>query len=426
MMEATEKRSEELNDFLPYAPRAITRSGNVVILLIVIIAIGFAQVIRYPETVTGAVTITTSTPTIKLVNKIGGRLERLLVKNDAPVRKGMVIAEIENPTTSQDIATLKEFLGGVRIEGRKVLFAQPTEWATIKLGDAGSDYTYMLSELEGYTELMNSSYYPEKIKAIDTQINAYKSLNAINLNSKSLFEKELGNISSKAEMNRKLYNEKVIALADLNESQNELLAKQQGLNAIKKSIVEGAITMGNLERQKLELQNEFSERRDAYVKDISRLKRNLENYINTWKKNYTIIAPIAGRIEFSQNIVENQHVNAGENLFVIVPHSATYMGVITTPPWSIGKIKTGQTVLVSLDGYPVHDFGKVTGSISKMLSIPSKNSYTLYVAFGPELKTAYQKKIEFKPEMSGKAEVVVFEASFLERILKNVRAIAYN
>jgi HlyD family secretion protein len=291
----------------------------------------------------------------------------------------------------------------------------------LKLGDAQNDYTFLLYELDAYKKLMQNSYYPEKIKNLEYQISTFKKLVQLNLNSKGLFEQELQNTESKIRMNEKLFMEKVIPVSEFQEKQNELLNKRQGLNSIEKSIVETTISIGEFERQKLDFQNQFREKIEACLINTSRLKNNLNNFINTWRKNYTVVSPIEGRIMFSQNIFEKQHVTGGETLFVIVPGSGNYVGVINTSSARIGKLKLGQDVLVSLDGFPVHDFGKISGKVIKMLSTPNKNVYTLIVSFGSTLKSTYGMALDFKPEMTGTAEIVVDQASFLERILKNFR-----
>ena len=80
MNDPKDTQSEEVREFMPYSPRWIIKSGNIVILAIVLGSILLAQFIRYPETVTGAVTITTEVPSVKLVNRISGRIEKLFVK----------------------------------------------------------------------------------------------------------------------------------------------------------------------------------------------------------------------------------------------------------------------------------------------------------------------------------------------------------
>jgi multidrug resistance efflux pump len=421
MKEIAEIQSEELREFMPYTPRWITRFGNTIILVIVIGAILLAQLIRYPETVVGEVTITTETPSVKLVNKISGKLEKLFVKNDSLLTKGTLIAEIENPSASSDIEKLRQFLASIVVEDNKVLFDYSFKIEPLKVGDAQSDYTFLLYELDAYKKLIQNNYYPEKIRNLEQQITTYKKLAQLNLNSKGLFEQELHNTEAKIKMNEKLFLEKVIPVSEFQEKQNELLNKRQGLNSIEKSILETTISISEFERQKLDFQNQFREKIEACLINTSRLKNNLDNFINTWRKNYTVVSPIDGRIVFSQNIFEKQHVTGGETLFLIVPGNENYIGIINTSSERIGKLKVGQDVLVSLAGFPVHDFGKVPGKVIRMLSTPNENAYTLIVSFGSTLKSTYGVALDFKPEMTGTAEIIVDQASFLERILKNIR-----
>jgi HlyD family secretion protein len=117
-----------------------------------------------------------------------------------------------------------------------------------------------------------------------------------------------------------------------------------------------------------------------------------------------------------------QFVKQGEQVLSIVPPVQTgkIIGRLSLPVAGSGKVKSGQRVVVKLDGYPFHEFGSLTGTVKSKSLIPQDETYNILVDLPTELKTNYGKRIPFEQQMQGQAEIVTEDKRFLERILEHI------
>ena len=117
------------------------------------------------------------------------------------------------------------------------------------------------------------------------------------------------------------------------------------------------------------------------------------------------------------------------NLFAVVPENNEYVGTVQIPAQGYGKVKVGQMVHIKLDNYPYNEFGQVEGIVKEISLIPNivgeqqQAMYLAKISFSNGLTTTYKKDLEFKPEMSGTAEIVTEDLRLIERIFNQFRKI---
>lgn len=421
--EEVEIRSEEIMDFMAYTPSWLVGWGISTIFFIIIIVLLLASIIRYPETITGQAIITTVNPTVTIVNKVTGRLEKILLKDESTVKSGDVIAEVESPANAEDVNKLRMFLNLISANSSVMPTNSKMLKDSLNLGDFQSEYSQLVNDLKQYSDLKNKPFYQEKIKLLTSQIANQKGLFQINQSVIGLYEKEVENSKKKYEVFKKLFEEKVVPALEFQDKQDEFGHKQQEYNNLKKGLVQNQISITDLERQKVDLSNEFSVKENMLVQSILQRKSNLTNSIINWQKSFIIKAQLDGKLKYIQNLTEKQFVKSGEPLFLLVPPLNAYMGIITVPSQSAGKLKIGQKVLVLLDSYPVDDYGKLVGKITKIYAVSNQNSYTIQIAFPRGLISSLHKVIPFKPQMGGIANIILDNTTITERLLKKIRVI---
>ena len=122
---------------------------------------------------------------------------------------------------------------------------------------------------------------------------------------------------------------------------------------------------------------------------------------------------------------KNQTVNAGDNVFAIIPtNESGYIGKVKAPAQNSGKIQIGQTVNIRLANYPDREFGIIKGIIKAISLTPDKEGNLLIdVSLPNGLATSYKKQISFQQEMSGTADIVTEDLRLIERLLYQFRAI---
>ncbi|WP_289307795.1 HlyD family efflux transporter periplasmic adaptor subunit, partial [uncultured Phocaeicola sp.] len=115
----------------------------------------------------------------------------------------------------------------------------------------------------------------------------------------------------------------------------------------------------------------------------------------------------------------NQNVEAGETMFVIVPHAAALpVGKALLPMEGIGKVQIGQRVIIRLPAFPEQEFGTVEGSVESISPVPDEQGrFVLEIALPQGLTTRYGKELPLIKTMTGTASVVTKEKSLLSRLL---------
>ena len=87
---------------------------------------------------------------------------------------------------------------------------------------------------------------------------------------------------------------------------------------------------------------------------------------------------------------------------------------------NVAKIKIGQRVNLKFASYPYLGYGIVKGVVGKIASIPTGDSYEVEVNLPNPLVSTYGKKLEFRQELSGTAEIITEDQRLLGRILQPV------
>lgn len=105
---ALELRSEEVQDILTKVPHWMIRWGTVLIFGIILLLFMMSWFLKYPDIVATEITITTNIPPEKLVAKVSGRIEAILVEDKAMVPKNTPLAIIENAADYKDVFQLKK------------------------------------------------------------------------------------------------------------------------------------------------------------------------------------------------------------------------------------------------------------------------------------------------------------------------------
>lgn len=148
-----ELRSEEVQEVMNRVPPAILRYGIGVLTAIVGVLLVGSALFRYPDSVQVAVTVSTRTPPAYIKNVNGGRLENLYVSNGQKVKKGDILAVMENVANTDDMLQL-----GTRLSDWLERGARPEQLDMIffhrlpKLGSVQGAYASCLSSWNNYLQ----------------------------------------------------------------------------------------------------------------------------------------------------------------------------------------------------------------------------------------------------------------------------------
>jgi len=419
-----ELRSESVQELLEAIPNWMVRYGNIFILAFILMFFMLSWFIKYPDIISSEAQITTKLPPLKKYAKINGKLDSVFVKNNDTVKEGDILTIIENTADFEHIKLLKSIIDTLKLNNKRFCFPLD-ELPILFLGDINSEYVifennyiqYQLNkELQPFANEQNGNKLSKS--QLYTRLNTLKAQKRINKAELAFQKKDL-------ERQQRLFSKGVIAQQNLETKELEYLNAERNYANIDASIsqINEAISFANTNEVSTSIKKtkeEISLLRNT-IQSFNQLKRALKN----WEMRYAITSDINGKVAFSESWIKNQNVNQGELIFTIIPvENSSFIAKLNTPTQNSGKIKRGQTVNVSIENYPEAEFGSIKGQIESISLLTNKDGfYVIDVSLPEKLITSYNKEIEFKYEMRGKAEIITEDLRLIERFfyqLKNV------
>ncbi|MEA1877734.1 MAG: HlyD family efflux transporter periplasmic adaptor subunit, partial [Bacteroidota bacterium] len=207
-------------------------------------------------------------------------------------------------------------------------------------------------------------------------------------------------------------------------------AKQNYLNQ-KSELIQARSAMASTEIEIEELKQEINDlkiqRQEEELNAYARIQESKDKFLGAmadWELKYLMVSPISGQISLSKFWSVNQEVKEGNRVLTIVQEeSGPIMGKVLLPNLGAGKVKVGQKVIVRFDRYPHMEFGMVTGLINSISLVPEESNYHVEVEFPDGLTTSYNQELNFTQEMTGQADIITEDRSFLVRIVSPLKSI---
>ena len=413
-----------MQEILTRVPHWMIRWGNVVVFVILILMILLSWTIKYPDIVTSNIIITTQTPPEKLIARSSGRLEKILVTNQQNIHKNTPLAVVENTASYKDVFYLKSITDTLKINPAQFYF--PFEKLRgLQLGDINAVFAVFEKDYLAYS--LNKDLHPYKVEgAAQNYESAQVKLRlSLLIEQKAIAENELKIKKDEIERYRKLHDKGVIATQEWDTKNLDYLQFEKGLRNLNASISQNRSSLNELDKTtKATKINETKDDVNLYrnaVQSYNQLRKSIAD----WEHSYVLRSSIAGEVSFLQIWKENQPVNSGDNIFMVIPVNETnYIGKVKAVAQNSGKIKKGQKVNIRLANYPDYEFGVLEGKIDYIALTPDKDGNLLIDVSLPQgLKTSYDKKIYFQQEMAGTADIITADLRLTERLLYQFRNI---
>lgn len=409
-----ELRSEEVQEILTRPPGWMIRWGSLVILLLIGLLLLFSYFIKYPDLVSAQIVITTQTPPEKLIAKTNGKIEKIFVQNMQKVEADMPLAIIENTASYQDVFRLKQCLDTLRLDRLAFPYAS---FGIMKLGSIQEAYTLFEQDYIAFD--LNRELHPYAVErnAQGRESIQLKERFAILTEQFELAKKEMKIKEVSLKRDEALYQQNIISLVEWEGKKLEYIQASKNVKNLQAQLSQIKSSMNELDKSSATSQlnqtmDEVNQQRSVY-RSLAQLKKAIQD----WELTYVITSSTQGKVSFMQVWVENQTIASGQQVFTVVPSDGLdYIGKIKAPANNTGKIKTGQKVNIRLMNYPAKEFGIVTGEVKSISLTPDHEGNLLIdVAFPRGIETSYKKKIQFRQEMVGTADIVTEDLRLIER-----------
>ena len=414
--------SEEVRDVLSAPPKAIFKWGNTILLVFILLLLFLSWFIKYPDIIRAEVLITTQIPPEKLVAKTSGKIQAILIDDKTIVNESTPLAVIENAANYKDVFLLKAITDTISLSNSKFPFdkLQAVQLGEIKNSFAMFQKEYIASEL-------NKQLQPYKVESSAQSFEAKQLRERLQLleGQKEINQSELQLLKTDVERYEKLFNKGIISAQEIEKQRLVYLQAKKNYKSLLSSISQLKSSINELNRSsKTTIINESTTSINL-ERSVMQSFYQLKKAIKDWELNYVFRSSVKGTVSFLQIWSENQTINAGENMFAIIPSTEKgYIGKVKAKAQNSGKLQIGQKVNIRLANYPDREFGVIEGKLKTISLTPDKEGNLLLDIELPNgLQTSYKKQINFQQEMTGTADIVTEDLRLLERLLYQFRDI---
>lgn len=417
-------RSEEVQDILTSIPTWMIRWGSLLMLSIIMLLLMISWMVKYPDLISAQATITTKIPPQKEYAKVSGKLTHLLVEDNQVVEKGQPLALLENMANHNHVFYLKAILDTLEIKSNDFDIGLE-KLPLLNLGEIESEYANFQNSYIKFK--INKEFKPFKNQLYSNNITLLEQKNRLDilLNQEEIEKSELKYIEKDVERYQNLFTKDVISEQEFEKKQMDFLKARRNLKNLTISIsqTKQAIALARKDFNSTDITG--IQENMMLLKFLTQSINQLKNAIESWEYKYLVTSNIDGTVSFMNYWDKNHSVSKDELLFNITPkQNSDYIAKLITPPENSGKIEIGQNVNIVLASYPETEFGILKGVVSEISSYPNDDGqYLIDVSIQKELKTTYDKKLKFKPEMIGTANIITEDLRLLERILYQLKNI---
>lgn len=416
----TELHSQEIQEIVSRPPHWLLRWGIGLCFGVILLLLGAAWWIRYPDIVTAPFLLTALDAPREVVTKTDGRLTQLLAADGQKVEGGQAVAYLESTTDHQEALQLQQWLEVLRGHvGRQ-------DWKMVRdfdlqgftqlgeLQNAFQTFFQQYTQLRAY--LQDGMIVRKRVLLLD-DLRDLNDMLAVLESQTAMQQKDFEIAREEFSVHERLYDQKVIPVLEFKREQAKLLARGAPLKQLEASIIQNRSSRTAKQKELLELDNTVYEQKTTFINALL----TLESTLSAWKQRFVLTAPVSGRVSYLAPWQEHQTLKTGEPVMTIEPESSGFRGLANIPQTNLGKLRQGQQVLVRLDGYPYREFGLINGRLSDLSVTPGRDSsYWATIALPDGLRTRYGHDLTYKNGMKGTVDIITADRRLIERLLSAI------
>ena len=422
-----QEHSREADEIFGRLPSWIIRWGITVIAGILAVLILACCLIKYPETVSSTIVLTSDNPPSDLRSRFSGILDSVYVKDGEAVEAGQLIALIATPAVYADVCIVEQLVDTLTIESIRLIAGRQG----LRLGDLQSGWIELqraCSEFLSYKELDPADKKIDILHVQEKEAQAY--LDFLTERRSTVSEDyRLGQLSFRRDST--LFSEGLISTAEYEQSMMALNAHKNALSDIDASIASARLSLVELRRQISDISLQDTSDEQEFGRLLRQAERKMSAEIAAWKETYAFIAPFNGRVSLQNVWSRGQHVDVGDLVASVAGQDVTSVtGRLKVPSEGFGKVRPGQRVIVRLNGFPYMEYGVLQGIVRTISSVPEQSAgaltYTVTVSFPEGMMTTYHRELPFVQNMDGEAKIVTLDIRLIEQFIRPIRSLFVN
>ena len=413
--------------FLNRPPSWILRWGTLSIFLFFSTVTCLSFFIKYNESIQADIIITSDSPPIDLFSKKSGKIVFQNFDQGQLIDKNEVLAVIESSSKFEDVYFLKEQLRNtsLNISNLQELYQNFPSNLELDL-ETHSSYQIYLKAFENYLLYLNLNEEFDANQNLNSRIARLKRQISLKKRQLTAFQRNLSLTKQKRDREKELFNKGVISRQEFEAIEQEVLLVQSDLDKIREELEVLYVDTLRVNDLSIKTKNKNISNSSKYLSELQLARQQLVASIESWESLYSIKSPIKGRVTVFDIWNKHQRLEEEQHFLTIIPENKNrIVGKCKIPVKNSGKLELGQNVIIKLDNYPHREWGVLQGKITSISETPRREGELFYSANIniPELRTSYDKNIEFKQVMVGRAKIIIQETSLIERIFYQFRGL---
>jgi hypothetical protein len=413
-------KSESIQDIIGTNPSFIVRWGNTFMFFICATLISLCWLIKYPDTIVSQITIKTNVTPKPVAAKLDGRIAILLTKDGDMVLRSQHLAYMESLADIKDILKLEGELAKVDS------LLRINDWEAIRqidflkfnrFGELQNSFETFFISFQTLNAYSDGSISTGKKQFIQKELNTLKNLNKNLDEQENEIMRDVHLAEDEYKKSLKLYHDSVISMADLRNIESKYISKKIMYKQIQTSILNNSNSQYSSSKQLIDISDNIEQEKINFIKVFNILK----NDISGWKHDYILSAPDAGKVSFAASVVEYQSASKGQELFYVMPENINYLGEIYLDQYNLGKVESGQTVIIKLKSYPFEEYGVVRGEVDNISEIDVNKQYLVRVKLPNGITTNLNKKLKFRFGMLGDVEIITKNTKIIDKIIYKLK-----
>ncbi len=418
-------RSDEVQEIIGKSPSWLMRSGQTALLIFLLLLLLGSWLFHYPDIIDAEVVAYTENPPAHIVARTTARIDHLVVADTDTVKRGDVIAILENAADFDDVLALKDQLGFLDryFISFDTAYFKPLS-PDYSLGDIQSDYSSFLRLYNNYISFIRLGFYPQKVKSLHEQVRMQRIYYDRLWSQRKILENDYRITQEQFRRDSVLYQREVLSLSDYKSSESTMLEKQFSFNGIRTDLATTQKEIIELEQDVITAEKEYADQKQKLQSEVIEAYNVLRSRMEYWYKTFVLETPIDGKVTFTNFWSKNQQVKADEVVFTVVPfHESKIIGRVNLPLRGAGKVKVGQRVNIRFDNFPYMEYGMVRGTVKSISLVPSNDNYIAEINLPQDLKTNYGIPLVFSQEMKGDAEIVTEDLRLIQRFFNPIKSL---
>jgi len=412
-------RSDQVKEIMSRKPLWMIRWGTTVNLIVLGLFGMLAWLVKYPDIIPAQVVITTPHPPRKAIARTEGTIASLRISDQQIVTQGDLLAVIDNPANTQDVFTLKSFLQHDLSDTDSISYLATSFPTQLSLGSLQSAYNQLQQALRDWAIYTQLDTKEQELSMISRQLADYERLQREQEAATETLFDTYQLAQKEYERSEKLFESRTISAQQWEEAQRNFLQIKQAWQVSQAAQLESEIRIAELEKAAMREQIRDTQSQNELYNQVLTGWEMLQSQVAQWEEDFLIYAPISGKTSFFNVWQQDQLIRNGEELCTIVPLNAQSVeGQMQISVKNAGKVSKNQQVLIQLDSYPSSEFGMLKGIVSSVSLVPRNQRYAIKVDLPEGLRTTYQRRIPFRQELSGSAEIITEDLTILDRILQ--------